>query len=95
MDYKFLFSTHIFDPLPEYPKEQRAVNVPHAPKRNVPLTKHEKRLAVSNILRYVPPHHHCLLSKEFADELNSYGHIYAFRFMPNFTLKVTPYYYTV
>lgn len=30
-----------------------------------------------------------MLAKEFADELEAYGHIYAFRFMPNFDLKAS------
>ncbi|CAJ0602538.1 unnamed protein product [Cylicocyclus nassatus] len=80
----------IFDPLPEYPHQQRAVPVPHAPKRPCPLNRDEKILAVRNALRYVPKKHHEQLGKEFAEELEKYGHIYAFRFMPNFTLKSPP-----
>ncbi|VDM62592.1 unnamed protein product [Angiostrongylus costaricensis] len=80
----------IFNPLPRYPAEQRAVKVPHAPKRPCPLNRDEKVLAVRNALRYVPKEHHGILSKEFAEELELYGHIYAFRFMPNFHLKAPP-----
>lgn len=88
MDIERLLTENIFDPLPEYPHQQRQANVPHAPARLLPLNTDEKKLAVKNILRYVPEKHHKLLAKEFADELEKYGHIYAFRFMPNFTLKV-------
>ncbi|ETN78583.1 urocanate hydratase [Necator americanus] len=78
----------IFDPLPAYPTEQKAAKVPHAPKRPCPLNRDEKIMAVRNALRYVPKKHHQLLAKEFVEELEQYGHIYAFRFMPNFHLKV-------
>ncbi|KAK6747280.1 hypothetical protein RB195_000471 [Necator americanus] len=77
----------IFDPLPAYPTEQKAAKVPHAPKRPCPLNRDEKIMAVRNALRYVPKKHHQLLAKEFVEELEQYGHIYAFRFMPNFHLK--------
>jgi len=43
---------------------------------------------VSNALRYVPPQYHETLGREFSKELVEYGHIYAFRFMPDFDLKV-------
>uniref|UniRef100_A0A914CBB4 Urocanate hydratase n=1 Tax=Acrobeloides nanus TaxID=290746 RepID=A0A914CBB4_9BILA len=90
MDIERLLTENIFDPLPEYPHQQRQTNVPHAPARLLPLNTDEKKLAVKNILRYVPEKHHKLLAKEFAEELEKYGHIYAFRFMPNFTLKAVP-----
>ncbi|RCN35138.1 hypothetical protein ANCCAN_19013 [Ancylostoma caninum] len=80
----------IFDPLLAYPTEQRAAKVPHAPKRPCPLSRDEKMMAVRNVLRYVPKKHHELLAKEFAEELEQYGHIYAFRFMPNFDLRAPP-----
>uniref|UniRef100_A0A0M3IGF3 Urocanate hydratase n=1 Tax=Ascaris lumbricoides TaxID=6252 RepID=A0A0M3IGF3_ASCLU len=90
MDLKELTSGNYFHPLPEYPSQQRAVNIAHAPVRNVPLNNHEKKQAVANILRYVPREHHKQLANEFADELKQYGHIYAFRFMPNYPLKAPP-----
>ncbi|CAJ0587344.1 unnamed protein product, partial [Mesorhabditis spiculigera] len=80
-----------FDGFPDYPSKWRqASDVPHAPRRPVPLNPEEKKLAVANALRYVPTTHHVLLSKEFAEELETYGHIYAFRFMPDFPLKAPP-----
>ncbi|KAE9421239.1 hypothetical protein Angca_004858, partial [Angiostrongylus cantonensis] len=77
----------IFNPLPPYPAEQRAVKVPHAPRRPCPLNRAEKVVSFEYNTRYVPKKHHGILSKEFAEELELYGHIYAFRFMPNFHLK--------
>ncbi|CAI5449018.1 unnamed protein product [Caenorhabditis angaria] len=76
-----------FEKLFDFPTEQRAKNVAHAPKRPNNLTTSEKILAVRNILRYVPTKFHDVLAKEFAEELESFGHIYAFRFMPNFDLR--------
>uniref|UniRef100_A0AC34FJ66 Urocanate hydratase n=1 Tax=Panagrolaimus sp. ES5 TaxID=591445 RepID=A0AC34FJ66_9BILA len=90
MDIQHLINEDLFDPLIEYPHEQRKVDVPHAPKRAVPLDTDGKKLAVRNILRYVPTKHHDVLAKEFADELKTYGHIYAFRFMPKFNLNAIP-----
>uniref|UniRef100_A0A8R1E1Z8 urocanate hydratase n=1 Tax=Caenorhabditis japonica TaxID=281687 RepID=A0A8R1E1Z8_CAEJA len=79
-----------FAPLLEYPKEQRGSQVAHAPKRPCNLSKEEKILAVRNALRYIPKQHHALLAREFADELTTHGHIYAYRFMPNFDLYAPP-----
>ncbi|KAI1721025.1 urocanase rossmann-like domain-containing protein [Ditylenchus destructor] len=76
--------------LPEHPTEwikTIATESARAPKRAVPLNGDEKRLAVSNTLRYVPQRFHSQLAPEFANELKNYGHIYAFRFMPNFRLQ--------
>lgn len=52
--------------------------------------EHTFQLAVRNALRYIPKQHHPILAKEFAEELKDYGHIYAFRFMPNFDLFAPP-----
>ncbi|CAL2038722.1 unnamed protein product [Caenorhabditis brenneri] len=79
-----------FSPLLEDPTEQRAKNVAHAPKRPCNLTQTEKMLAVRNALRYIPKEHHALLAREFAEELSTYGHIYGYRFMPNFDLFAPP-----
>ena len=49
---------------------------------------HPLKLAVCNALRYVPSEWHTILASEFANELAEFGHIYAFRFMPAFNLKV-------
>ncbi|CAJ0936282.1 unnamed protein product, partial [Mesorhabditis belari] len=80
-----------FEGLPDYPSKWRNLsNISHAPRRPLQLNANEKKLSVANALRYVPEKYHNLLAKEFAEELETYGHIYAFRFMPDFPLKAPP-----
>ncbi|KAF8370806.1 hypothetical protein PRIPAC_77235 [Pristionchus pacificus] len=76
-----------FNPLIDYPTEFLALPGPRAPKRPCNLTNEEKKQAVRNVLRYVPKEHHSLLAKEFAAELEKYGHIYAYRFCPDFWIQ--------
>ncbi|MEP7195711.1 MAG: urocanate hydratase [Saprospiraceae bacterium] len=58
-------------------------NFPHAPKRNIEeLTQEEKKLAVNNALRYFDPKDHPILAREFKQELEDYGRIYMYRFLP-------------
>lgn len=45
------------------------------------------KLALKNALRYFPKSLHKLLAKEFEDELNQYGHIYMYRFLPDIRMK--------
>lgn len=45
------------------------------------------QLALENALRYFPPYLHEELASDFADELKKYGHIYMYRFLPQFHLK--------
>ncbi|CAG2158877.1 unnamed protein product [Oppiella nova] len=68
----------------------RDQRVSHAPIRIANLTPQERRLAVKNALRYLPPKHHSLLSKEFAQELDQFGHIYMYRFVPDFEMRAHP-----
>ncbi|KAF7640098.1 hypothetical protein Mgra_00000544 [Meloidogyne graminicola] len=83
-----LLQGNFFAKLPCYPHEQRnKLNIQHAPFRSVPLNKEEKILAIKNILRYIPTRFHKELAVEFLEELKCYGHIYAYRFMPNFDIK--------
>jgi urocanate hydratase len=65
-------------------------SVNHAPRRKDILTADEKKLALRNALRYFDPSHHRTLAKEFMDELNTYGRIYMFRFMPDYEMKARP-----
>uniref|UniRef100_A0A7E4ZWR8 Urocanate hydratase n=1 Tax=Panagrellus redivivus TaxID=6233 RepID=A0A7E4ZWR8_PANRE len=90
MDILALINEELFNPLVDYPHEQRKVPGPHAPGRIVPLDVHGKKLAVKNALRYIPSELHAVLAREFFDELEKYGHIYAFRFMPKFSLHAIP-----
>lgn len=62
----------------------------HAPKRKDILTKTEKKLAVKNALRYFDKQHHTVLAKEFAEELNAYGRIYMYRFIPDYKMYARP-----
>lgn len=65
-------------------------NVNHAPKRKHNLTKEEKKLAVKNALRYFSPELHEELAPEFAYELEAYGHIYMYRFRPQYEMYARP-----
>ena len=51
------------------------------------LSNNDKKLAVSNALRYFPSKMHKVLAQEFADELSKYGRIYMYRFMPDYEIK--------
>ncbi|MDO6603724.1 urocanate hydratase [Arenibacter palladensis] len=68
-----------------YPK-----NANRAPKRKDILTLDEKKLAIRNALRYFPPDWHEILGKEFAQELNTLGRIYMYRFKPDYPLHARP-----
>ncbi len=70
------------DELP--PKKPFDPEVNHAPKRKEILTNGEKKLAVKNALRYFPGHFHSVLAREFAEELNTFGRIYMYRFRPDY-----------
>jgi urocanate hydratase len=70
-------------PLPK--KWDNTVN--HAPKRKQILTPSEKKLALKNALRYFDVKHHATLADEFAKELNEYGRIYMYRFMPDYKIS--------
>lgn len=65
------------------PPRTRSPGVPHAPVRKHGLQRGEFIQAVRNILRYFPAEHHAVLAPEFAAELQQYGHIYCYRYMPN------------
>ncbi len=78
------------DRLPSQKKYDKKVS--HAPKRVIEgvLSGEEKKLAVRNALRYFPKKHHAILAKEFADELETYGRIYMYRFRPNYKMYARP-----
>lgn len=58
----------------------------HAPKRKDILTLEEKKLALRNALRYFDAKHHAVLLPEFKAELDTYGRIYMYRFMPEYAM---------
>ena len=65
-------------------------NCNHAPKRKHNLTIEEKQLAVKNALRYFSSTLHAKLAPEFAHELETYGHIYMYRFRPQYNMFARP-----
>ena len=73
-------------PQPKTPNPE----VSHAPKRKDILSDDEKILAVRNALRYFPREWHILLAGEFLEELNTYGRIYMYRFMPEYEMFARP-----
>lgn len=73
------------DVLPQ-PKPRRE-NVNHAPRRRDVLNSKEKILALKNALRYFPASLHEVLAPEFAGELEDYGHIYMYRYKPEYEIK--------
>ena len=73
------------DHLPEYPAMDP--KIPRAPRRKLVLSAEEQILAVRNALRYIPPHHHRILAKEFAEELQTHGRIYMHRYRPQYEMK--------
>ncbi|MDP5077327.1 MAG: urocanate hydratase, partial [Nonlabens sp.] len=67
-------------------KKPYDTSVNHAPKRKKILSKDEEELALRNALRYFEPKHHAELLAEFKEELELYGRIYMYRFMPDYAM---------
>ncbi len=61
-------------------------NINHAPKRKNILNDEEKKLSLRNALRYFDKKHHKILAEEFKKELENFGRIYMYRFMPNYKI---------
>ena len=74
--------------LPSPYKYNTSVN--HAPRRKKILSEKEKDLALRNALRYFEPKHHQTLLAEFREELETYGRIYMYRFMPAYDMYARP-----
>ncbi len=72
------------DILPELKEYDTSIN--HAPVRRNILNKDEKKLAIRNALRYFTKEWHEKLAVEFAEELEKYGHIYMYRFRPDYDM---------
>lgn len=87
-EFKKLVLTGIPDELPTKKAYDTTIN--HAPKRKEILTPAEKKLALRNALRYFPAKHHATLIQEFAEELNTYGRIYMYRFRPDYKIYARP-----
>ncbi len=78
-------TTGIPDQLPPPHRYNEQVN--HAPRRKNILSEKEVELALRNALRYFKPEHHKTLLPEFRKELEDYGRIYMYRFMPDHEIK--------
>ncbi|MBQ6535376.1 MAG: urocanate hydratase, partial [Firmicutes bacterium] len=76
--------------LPDYPKFEPGIR--RAPKRESHLTEADKQLAIKNALRYIHPDHHKQMAREFAEELETHGRIYGYRFRPEGKLWGKPIY---
>ena len=87
-DFKSLIRAGIPTTLPE--SKKRSAKLSHAPKRKAILNAKETQLALKNALRYFPSHFHQILAKEFLSELNEYGRIYMYRFMPDYKIYARP-----
>ncbi|XP_067934324.1 urocanate hydratase-like [Watersipora subatra] len=77
------------NPLPSKLQERNS-SVPHAPVLTTNLSATEFKLAVKNALRYFPKETHEVLAVEFSRELHMYGHIYMYRFIPDFEMRAYP-----
>jgi len=84
MTFKELIQQGIPDVLPDKRDYEPSIN--HAPKRKDILSKDEKELALRNALRYFDAKHHSVLLPEFAEELETYGRIYMYRFRPTYSM---------
>ena len=77
------------DELPQAPSLNELYD--RTPERKQILSTEEKKLAVSNALRYFPKKWHKILASEFLAELNSLGRIYMHRFRPTeYEMKAHP-----
>ncbi|WED25476.1 urocanate hydratase [Vibrio sp. DW001] len=83
------FQAMVLEGIPKIlpPKKERDESLSHPPKRKDILTKSEKKLAVKNALRYFEAQHHAVLAEEFYQELETFGRIYMYRFMPSYVIS--------
>ncbi|QMU65557.1 MAG: urocanate hydratase [Flavobacteriaceae bacterium] len=88
MTFKEQIQQGIPDIIP--PKRTYDPTINHAPKRKEILTVDEKKLALTNALRYFDAKHHEVLLLEFAEELEKYGRIYMYRFRPEYKMYARP-----
>ena len=72
------------------PRKDMSTSLNRAPIRKQILSKEEKVLAIKNALRYFPISWHEELAVEFAEELQTYGRIYMYRFKPDYEIYARP-----
>jgi urocanate hydratase len=83
-DFRAAVLEGIPEDLPEGKPYDPSLN--HAPRRKDILTGEEKKLAIKNALRYIPPRHHHLMARELAAELERFGRIYLYRYKPGYRI---------
>ncbi|MDG4654203.1 urocanate hydratase [Chryseobacterium arthrosphaerae] len=88
MNFKEQILQGIPDHLPAPKKYNKEID--HAPVRADVLNDDEKKLSVRNALRYFPTEWHKELAVEFLEELETYGRIYMYRFMPDYEIYARP-----
>ncbi len=88
VDFKHLILQGIPEQLPQ--KKPLPAGENPAPKRKDILSPEEKKLAVTNALRYFPKEWHEELALEFAEELKAFGRIYMYRFQPDYAMYARP-----
>jgi len=76
------------DELPPAPVFEKGIR--RAPRRETNLSPAQKKLALRNALRYIPPRWHETLAPEFLAELKEQGRIYGYRFRPAGPLRGLP-----
>lgn len=86
--FKEQIKTGIPQTLPK--KKEFDTSISRAPRRKQILSIDEKKLALKNALRYFPTEWHEELAPEFLEELNEYGRIYMYRFMPDYDMYARP-----
>ncbi len=86
------FRASVLQGIPDYlpPKPIYKPLINHAPRRKDILSVNEKKLALVNALRYFPAKFHNELSREFMEELESFGRIYMYRFKPGYRIYARP-----
>ncbi len=88
LDFKQAIIQGIPKELPAY--KIRNPQSSHAPKRKEVLNNKEKQQAVQNALSYFPSTWRDVLRWEFAKELDDFGHIYMYRFKPDYKIYARP-----
>ena len=87
-----IFKSQVSQGIPRVLPASKGINpaLSHAPKRKDILSGEEKKLALKNALRYFPEDWHQELLSEFSQELNEYGRIYMYRFIPDYEMYARP-----
>ncbi len=86
------FKEQILQGIPKIlpPTKKLDSKISRAPKRKQILSIEEKKLALRNALRYFPKNWHEELAEEFLTELNEFGRIYMYRFIPDYQMYARP-----